>query len=73
MSRSFPFLEQELARWPEVRYTVDATRPHHRLWVEVNGRRQFLPFSSTRTNSRGSRNAVAMLRRLLRQMGAQRA
>jgi hypothetical protein len=73
MSRTLPVLERELERWPGVEARLDRRHKHPRLIVTVGGQQRFVCFSSTKTSRDGVRNAVASLRRMLRELGAQRA
>lgn len=72
MSESLDFLKRELERWSGVEYGVEDVRPHPKLRIEYAGARRFLPFSSTRVDRRGLLNKVTELRRMLRDMGAER-
>ena len=72
MSESLDVLRRELERWRGVAYSVDKTGRHPRLWVECGGQRRFVPFSSTHVGKYGLMQKVTQLRRMLREIGAER-
>lgn len=72
MSKTIDLLEKELRAWPGVTYEVVDERPHPKLLVACNNTRRFLPFSGTSVDRRGMLNKVTQLRRLLRDMGAEK-
>lgn len=72
MSESLEMLHKELERWRGVAHWVEKTGKHPRLWVEHGGRARFLPFSSTHVGKYGLMQKVTQLRRVLREIGAER-
>jgi len=72
MASTLDKLHKELRAWPGVTYEVDNTSHHPKLRVRYAGTERFLPFSSTSVDERGVRNKVSQLRRLLRELGAEK-
>lgn len=72
MSNTLDLLRKELERWHGVAYSVDRTTRHPRLWVEYGGTRRFVPFSSTQVGKYGLMQKLTQLRRVLREIGAER-
>jgi hypothetical protein len=72
MSNSLEFLRKELECWRGVAYSVDKTGRHPRLWVECSGQKRFIFFSSTTVGKYGLMQKVTQLRRVLREIGAER-
>lgn len=67
-------LERELEQWPKVKYEVEkeGRSRHPKLWLEYEGRRRFVVFSSTYVAHRGLKNNISNLRRVLRELGAEK-
>ena len=72
MARTLDALEKELRAWPGVTYEVVTNRPHSKLYVQYGEQRRFIPFSGTPVQTRGMLNKVSQLRRLLRDIGAEK-
>lgn len=72
MSNMLELLERELQRWPGVKYVVEPSSTHPKLRLSYEDKGRFLPFSKTKVASRGALNKVTELRRVLRDLGAQR-
>lgn len=69
MANSLEHLKKELKRWPGVEHRVEHSGRHPRLWVEYQGERKFVPFSSTKVGRYGLMQKVTQLRRTLREIG----
>jgi len=73
MSNCLPYLTREIHRWPDVAYEVDVrTKTHPRIVLKCGDEQRFLCYSKTRVQTRGIMNKVTELRRVLREIGAQR-
>lgn len=72
MADSLEKLKQELQRWDGVGYEVIRTHRHPRIYLSWNNSRRFINYSSTKVDPRGLMNKVSELRRMLRDMGAER-
>ena len=72
MSNSLDTLRKELERWQGVAYSVDKTGRHPRIWLEYRGVKRFIPYSSTPVGKYGLMQKVTQLRRMLREIGAER-
>lgn len=72
MSNSLDTLRKELECWQGVAYSVDKTGRHPRIWLEYRGMRRFIPYSSTPVGKYGLMQKVTQLRRMLREIGAER-
>jgi len=70
MSNTLEQLEKELRRWPGVNYRANPIGRHPRLWVEYQGEKRFVPYSSTKVGHYGLMQKITQLRRMLREMGA---
>jgi hypothetical protein len=70
--QTLAYLEKELRTWSGVTFEVEHLSTHPKLWVCYNSNRRFLIFSSTNVDPRGIRNKVSQLRRLLRELGAEK-
>lgn len=69
MANSLEYLKKELKRWPGVEHRVEHSGRHPRLWLEYQGERKFVPFSSTKVGRYGLMQKVTQLRRTLREIG----
>lgn len=72
MSNSLEKLEQELERWPGVTHRAERTGRHPRLWLEYQGEKRFIPYSSTQVGHYGLMQKLTQMRRILREIGATR-
>ena len=72
MDRPLEHLEKELRRWPAVEYDVELSGRHPRIVVRYGGAERFVPFSSTKVGHYGLMQKVTQLRRVLRELGAER-
>lgn len=72
MSNSLEYLKKELQRWPGVDHRAEHSGKHPRLWVAYKGEKRFVPFSSTQVGKYGLMQKVTQLRRVLREIGAER-
>lgn len=70
MSNTLEQMVKELSRWPGVNYRAQHSGRHPRLWVEYQGEKRFVPFSSTKVGHYGLMQKVTQLRRTLREIGA---
>lgn len=67
--------DREIASWPGVAVLARAVMPsgHRRLIVEFRGRRRFIAYPGTPTgNPRAIKNHIQDIRRVLRELGAER-
>jgi hypothetical protein len=51
MNNTLELLEKELRRWPGVRYRVDTSGRHPRLWVQYGEVERFVPYSFTKVGN----------------------
>lgn len=66
-------LETELAKWKGVvGHHFESGGKHPRLVVWTAGGRRFLPYTTTHIDPRGMRNKISDLRRVLRELGAEK-
>ena len=70
MSNTLEQMKKELNRWPGVNYRAEHSGRHPRLWVEYEGEKRFVPYSSTKVGHYGLMQKVTQLRRTLREIGA---
>lgn len=70
MSNTLEQMKKELNRWPGVNYRAEHSGRHPRLWVEYEGEKRFVPYSSTKVGRYGLMQKVTQLRRTLREIGA---
>lgn len=71
-SNSLELMEKELVRWPGVNHRAEHGTRHPRLWIEFRGEKRFVPFSSTQVGKYGLMQKLTQLRRVLKEIGAQR-
>ena len=67
-------LKKEASNWRDVSVEIEikGRKTHPRFWVEAHGQRRFVVYSGTSTSCRCVRNNVAALRRVLREIGAEK-
>lgn len=66
-------LEAELAKWRGVvAHRYETGGKHTKLVVETASGSRFLPFTNTKTDPRGELNKISDLRRVLRELGAEK-
>lgn len=65
-------LLRELKNWPGATYELHNGSKHNKLRLIVGDQSQHLVVAGSPSCSRGARNAVARMRRKLREMGARR-
>lgn len=66
-------LLRELGRWPGVSHELVRRSKHWALVLRYGERERTHVFSGTRTDNRATLNSLTLLRRTLRELGAQKA
>lgn len=65
-------IERELENWPRVQHSIKSGTKHPKIVLQYNGKSRFVTYSSTKIDGRAAKNMLALVKRTLREIGAER-
>lgn len=72
MSKRYETAYRELAKWPGLRFVFQRGKKHTRLFLEYEGKKEFVLMGSSSSDHRADLNRIRDIRHVAQRLGAKR-